>query len=46
MQNPEAMELNWSRGRDMYCFIYVEFLSIAMEIYAPLGLMRSVELLA
>jgi len=45
-QNPEATEMNWFRGRDLYCFTSVELLPVAMEIWAPLGLIRSVELLA
>jgi hypothetical protein len=36
---------NLSRGRDLYCFRPVELLSVEMEMWAPLGLTISMDLL-
>jgi hypothetical protein len=38
--------LNCPRGRDLYCFRSMELLSMEMEVWEPLVLMRSVDLLA
>jgi hypothetical protein len=37
-QNPGEKEMNWPRGRDLYCFRYVKLFFLIAEIYAPLGI--------